>query len=348
MQTLIDRTESAASFEHAAAKFESARRNSPPQERWYVLADRVMRLRVAGVALAEELFAPFEHLRTEAGESFLTIDVWNEAETGVRPVRPGLPPTLGTYGVMSASADGCFVADHRPHSAAWLDRRARRVVAWVSCPKRLHLDERARPFHRSLAVCLGDLGIQFIHAGLVASARRGALFVGMGGSGKSTSAICCLLEGLSYLGDDFVGLAAGGDGTFTGHSLYSSALIGLAHMRRYPALQAACRPGHHEDEEKSVVCFSRLGTGRFARRVDIGAIVLPRVVAREETSFRPAAARDALIALAPSSLLYLPAVGPQAMQRLGALVARVPAFWLELGADVRQIAPQVRSLLARL
>lgn len=347
MQTLIDRPESAEAFTQAAAQFERARREAEVQERFYSLADRIMRLRVVGAELTQEVFEPFEHLRTPPDEPFLTIDVWNEDETGVGLVRSKPSQTLGPYGMMTASADGRLIAEHRPHSAAWLDRRERRVVAWVSSPTLLHLDERARPFHRMLAVCLGDVGIQSIHAGLVASERRGALFVGMGGSGKSTSSICCFLEQLPYLGDDFVGLAAGDAGAFTGYSLYCSALTKLDHMQRYPILERAARPGHHAYEEKSVVSFNRLGTGQFASKVAIGAIVLPRVVPREATSFCPASARDALLALAPSSLLYLPGGGPRAMAKLSALVEHVPAFWLELGRDLRQVAPEVRSLLAQ-
>ena len=213
----------------------------------------------------------------------------------------------------------------------------RTASTWTNGPGR---------FHKTLAVCLGDLGVQLIHAGLVASHGRGGLFVGMGGSGKSTSTICCFLEGLPYLGDDFIGLAAGEDDSFVGYSLYSSALIHPGHMRLYPALVAACRPGHYADEEKSVVDFGRIGKGQLASEVGIDAIILPRVVRREDTDFRPASARDALLALAPSSLLLLPGGGPGAMNRLGDLVSRVPAYWLELGADVRQIAPQVRALLA--
>ena len=310
------------------------------------LAGRVMRVRVAGNHLAEELLAPFVHLRIEPAEPFFRLDLWHEEETGVGLDRPGLSPGLGTYGVVVVSEDGSVVAEHRPHASALLQRQERRIVAWVSRAGRLHLDERARPFHKPLAVALADDGVQLIHAGLVQSEGRGGLFVGMGGSGKSTSTICCLLEGLPYLGDDFVGLAVNPGGGFAGYSLYCTALINPGHMRRYPLLEPACLPGHHVEEDKSVVYFGGSVGVRLANETSIDAIILPRVtVPREDTSFRPASMRDALLALAPSSLLFLPGGGPRAMDRLGDLVTRVPAYWLELGADVRQIAPRVRELL---
>ena len=335
------------SFAAASAAFDrAAQAVGKVHEHHIGLAGRTMRLRVAGSRLADELLAPFSHLRSEPMEPFYRLDLWHEEETGVGLDRPGLPADLGTYGIVGASEDRTVVAEHRPHTAALLQRRERRIVAWVSGTGRLHLDERARPFHKPLAVALADDGVQLIHAGLVRSNGRGGLFVGMGGSGKSTSTICCLLEGLPYLGDDFVGLTVGSGGRFAGHSLYCTALINPGHLRRYPQLEPACRPGHHADEDKSVVCFGGFADVRLATETSIDAIILPRVVPREDTSFRLPATRDALLALAPSSLLFLPGGGPRAMDRLADLVTRVPAYWLELGRDVRQIAPRTAQLLA--
>lgn len=351
MHAVADAPDAARAFDQATRAFQAALRRRPDGVRrsFHRVAGRAARLRIVGPGLAEELAAPLAHLQVQGtdDEPFLTIDVWHEVETEVRLERTGLPSPLGTYGIMTASEDGRFVAEHRPHSTTWLDRRHRRIVAWVASADRLHLDERARPWHRVLAVALGDIGVQFIHAGLVAWQRRGALFVGMGGSGKSTASICCLLDGLTYLSDDFAGLAATPAGGFAGHSLYSSALIGLGHMNGHRALAARCRPGHYPDEEKSVVCFSGLDVARLASQVPIEAIILPRVAGTKDTVVRPASARDALLALAPSSLLYLPGVGPRSMERLGALVARVPSYRLELGHDLPQIAAQVTSVLAK-
>jgi hypothetical protein len=350
MPSPADPCASASDFHRAAAGFQTAARRHPDRivESAYRLADRTVRLRVVGPELAAECAPPLAHLRASeaAAEPFLTIDVWHEAETGVAAERPCLPSPLDSYGVMTASADGRYVAEHRPHSGAWLDRRERRIFAWVASAGRLHLDERARPWHRALAVALGDLGIQTVHAGLVAWQGRGALLVGQGGAGKSTTSICCLLNGLAYLSDDFVGLAAAPDGDFVGHSLYNSALIRLGHLNGYHALAAACRPGHYPDEEKSMVCFSRMDGARLAAKVAIRAVLFPRVAGRADTEIAPLAPRAALLALAPSLLLCRTGVGARGMQRLAALVERVPSYRLELGHDLRQVAPTVTNLLS--
>lgn len=338
-------------FDLAAAAFETAsfRLADVVRARHYRVGGRPVRVRTVGLQLAAALEQPCVHLGAadDAEEPALTIDVWHEAETGIPRPGPALDPSFGLYGYMSVSEDLRFVAEQRPHSVHWLDRRTHRAIIWISALDRLCLDERARPFHRLLALRLADFGVQFVHAGLVAWDEGGVLFAGKGGSGKSTCSICCVLDGASYLGDDFIGLEAERDGSFSGHSLYGTALISPAHMKLYPALARACVPANYPEEEKSVVGIGSLAPGRLRTKTTIRAIVLPRVMAgTKESVFRRISAREALLALAPSSVLYLPGAGPKSMERLGALVERVPSYRLELGRDLSQIPARAKEILA--
>ena len=338
-------------FARAADAFDVARRKTAVRERYYRVAGRVVRVRIAGEALADELERSVRHLRIESTTEtpILSVDAWHAVETGIDLPSTGLDSSLGEYGIMTASDDRRFVAEQRPHGMTWLDRHAGRAIACVTSVKRLHLDERARPFHRTLSLCLADEGVQFIHAGLTTWQGRGALFTGMGGSGKSTTSICCLLGGLGYLGDDFIGLEQVADGAVRGHSLYGAALINLSHMRRFPALAAASVPGNHAHEEKSIAWLGNVAGARFESSTTIDAIVLPKVrLESDDTTYERALPRESLLALAPSSVLYLPAARPRAMDRLGALVESVPSFRLLLGRDVSRIAERVKELLSSL
>lgn len=338
-------------FARAADSFDVARTRTKVQERYYRVAGRVVRIRIAGTALAAELERSGRRLRVEptAEPPVLTVDAWHAAETGVDLPGGDLDSSLGEYGIMTASNDRRFVAEQRPHGMTWLDRHTGRAISCVASMRRLHLDERARPFHRALSLRLGDEGVQFIHAGLTTWQGRGALFTGMGGSGKSTTSICCLLGGLGYLGDDFVGLERVAERRFHGHSLYGAALINLQHMRRFPALAAVSVAGNHAHEEKSVAWLGDVPGARFESTTTIDAVVLPKVrLESDDTTFERASPRESLLALAPSSVLYLPAARPRAMDRLGALVESVPSFRLLLGRDVSRIPQRVKDLLSSL
>lgn len=342
---------SADAFQGASDAFAAACRKTLLRERFYRIAGRVVHVRIAGAALADELEKSGRHLRIDpTGEiPILSVDAWHAAETGVELPTADLDPGLGQYGIMTASADRRFVAEQRPHGMTWLDRQSGRALAGVTSVQRLHLDERARPFHRVMSLRLGEAGVQFIHAGLTAWNGRGALFTGMGGSGKSTTSIACLLGGLGYLGDDFIGLEQLAGGRFHGHSLYGAALINLPHMQRFPQLLAASVAGNHPHEEKSVAWLGDVPGVRFESTIGIDAIVLPKVrLDSDDTRYERVSPRDALLALAPSSVLYLPAARPRAMDCLGALVERVPSYRLLLGRDVTRIAGRVKELLTAL
>lgn len=351
MERAIETPEVVRGHGEASTHFDTGVRSSPHhlRERHLRIAGQPVHLRVLGPEFAKEVAAPFEHLDGNGAMErvpSLRIDVWHEEEHGISPERdPGIVSSLGPYGTMTASKDGRFVAEHRPHSAVWLDRQAGHIVAWFSSSERRQLDERARPFHRMLAVAMSDRGVQFAHAGLVAAEGKGALLVGRGGSGKSTSALACLIEGMDFLGDDFVGVSAE-DSRHVGHSLYRSAVLGLDHTDQYPMLRAASRPGHHTYETKSLVDLGGLEAGRFIPEVEIRAILLPRIVGTADTHVRAASARDSLVAIAPSSLLLVPGAHTRALERLAALTTEVPSFWLELGRDLGGIAPRVHELLA--
>jgi len=314
----------------------------------YRIAGYPVRTRIAGRGLAADVDRALGHLRAgPGGRPALTIEVWDETEAG--PVDwPGWPGDPDVYGTLSVSPDDRYLRHQRQSSVMVLDRAESRIMGCVRGRDALCLDERARPFHRLLAIWLDERGIQFIHAGLVAHERQALLFVGKGGSGKTTSSVACFLDGFGYLGDDFVGLQKVDDGHFLGHAFYATCLIDADHARRFPALLEISDAANHDFEDKLVTYLRDHRKDGFGREAGLTGIVLPTVVDREETTFRPATAMEAMLALAPSSVGILPVAGPNALEKLGGLVTAVPAFWLELGRDVDGIAPAVRRICAHL
>ena len=75
-------------FARAADSFDVARTRTKVQERYYRVAGRVVRIRIAGTALAAELERSGRHLRVEptAEPPVLTVDAWHAAETEERRV----------------------------------------------------------------------------------------------------------------------------------------------------------------------------------------------------------------------------------------------------------------------
>ena len=332
------------------AAFEDAMAARPDavSEHHRTVAGIGIRLRIAGRRLAEEIMPPFDHLKggAPAGKPGLTIDVWDQEETGVEGISGGTRDSEEAFSVLTASSGGRYVAEERHDRMSWLDRRAGHVVGYMGSADRLYVDERARPFQRLLSVWFNDRKIQQIHSGLVSWEGRGVLFVGMGGAGKTTSSISCLLGGFGYLGDDFLGLEETPDGSFTGYGIYASCLVTPEHLIRFPDLMPHAGAANHAHEDKSLVYLSRLFPERMEQSIPIGVLALPRVVDADETSFRPASKGEALLALAPTSVMFLPGANVRSLDKLVRLVEHVPCYWLELGRDVSHIPDTVRRMVA--
>jgi hypothetical protein len=330
--------------------FERAARANPSQlsERFYRFGGGVVRLRVVGHALARLIDHPFAHLRLAAepaGDPDLSIDLFDAAETGT-PCQLRSSPLA--RGHVTASADGRILVQERDSMKSAFDRHDGQIVSLAAGAELMPLTEHRCPLYLLLLLWHQDRGLPTVHAGLVARAGAGVLLGGPGGAGKSTTSLCCLLAGFQYLSDDYVALENISDGTFVGHGLYASAYLAPDHLERFPHLLPHAVEGTRPEEAKHAVLLADLFPDRLGRSATIRALVLPRVSRGRSTVVRPARKTEALLRLAPSSILQVPQAntGQRSFRHLSRLVESVPTFWLELGRDMEEIPQRVSEILA--
>jgi len=352
-------TASQDSFSILADSMERARAAAPVEavEMPCVLAGRRVRWRVAGRELARRLTHSLSHLSRHVpqGPDALCIDLWDEEATGVAPpdveARQARVRKHATAagGLLEASRDGRFAAYTTDHSTAVLDREGPRLLGWFRSPSSLTLFEQGKPLHFLLSIWHRDRGVQIMHTALVSRHGRSVLFPGMGGAGKTTSALSCLCSGFDYLGDDYIGIEQEADGSFTGHSLYNSTWLESDHLLRFPPLVPHARSGLPPPRDKRLVLLADVFPERMSIRAPVHAIAMPRLQSGPDTRFREVPASKALVRIAPSSMLALrPRPGPKGLERLAALVQSVPCFELELGRRIEGIPIAVASLLDRI
>jgi hypothetical protein len=326
-------------FAALKAGFARATRAHPAglTESSFLLAGRPVRVRVAGHGLAERIARPLAHLAapTPPGPG-LRIDLWDAEETGMpSPLRPTSEEAV------TSSSDGRFMAYRRPGCALALDRANQHLVGFQQSCARLRLDERARPLTLPLTVWCSDRGVSLVHAGLVAQNGHGVLLGGSSEAGKSTTALACAGAGFDFLGDDCVALSVSAQGELEGHSLYGSTTVETGHLAAFGPLPAAAADDEAPEGEKSLIFLDRV-----ARTAPIRVLALPRVVSSRNSGFRPATKGEALLELAPSSLIRR-AVDPRAsLRRMARLVDRVPVYWLELDPELASIPRRVERMLA--
>jgi hypothetical protein len=93
--------------------------------------------------------------------------------------------------------------------------------------------------------------------------------------------------------------------------------------------------------------FARLVPGARAERLAMRAILMPHVSRAPSSSFRQASAREAMLAMAPSSLYQLYGSLREDFGLIASIARAVPAFRLELGEDPAEVAASVRAFIER-
>ena len=322
-------------------------------EAWYSFGGHAVRIRIIGDRLAQRLASPFQHLQWQGdvpSAARLTIDLWDQLETGVAADIDVAPDPLGVSSSFSSSADERFVTSVLQHSIASFDRQEERIVGAALGVGRLSLYERGRPLHIPLALWYNDIDVPLIHAALVSHEGSGVLLAGGSGVGKTTSSLSCMAASFGYLADDLSGLEIRPDGSAWGHSVYGSAFVDEQTFLRLPGVldEHAIR-GRYDYEDKRLVLLHQTGAAVLVSRTRIQVVALVQIANGSRTRVRSATKGESLLAMARSSLQGgVLSPGKRGFELLGRLSEGVPSFWLELGTDAEETPKRLRELLSGL
>ncbi|MEJ7784957.1 MAG: hypothetical protein WKF96_09150 [Solirubrobacteraceae bacterium] len=267
----------------------------------------------------------------------LHIDVWDEAATGVAWRSVGVESWQAREGPFGErirmSPDRTIVSYEGNAWRALLIRDRGRLVAAVPSAERHPHAELARPLRLPLMTWLSDRRVEVVHGALISKDGQGVLCVGPENAGKSTVAMACVDGGYAFVGDDYIALCSSTSPP-TGFGIYRTSALHAAGLSRYPRLRAAATPPPHGLAGKAHIWLGEVADIELAASTSIVALVVTRSGTRCSAGWRAVSGREALLALAPTSLLSRPlTAGKRGFELLGALVEQVPAYRLELGGD---------------
>jgi hypothetical protein len=301
----------------------------------------------ANSSLAGRLVPAISHLCVGTGEpSRYRLLAWDTASTRARIPSP--PWNGGDYfgnGEIRGCLTGRFRAafDTTAGTLSMLDCERRIGLLWIRDAARLPGYVVAAPFRVVLSWWGSMHGLQLLHAGAVGTPSGGVLVAGEGGAGKSSICLSCLLDGLCYLGDDYVltGLAR----SLMAYSLYNSGKLAPENLRlRFPDLLPFLRHGPRVNHEKDVLFAHQHWPTLTVGELPIRAILLPRIGSAGSASLVPISPAAVLRDLLPHSLFPLPGARHAAFAGLARVVRSVPCYALEIGSDLRRVAGLVREL----
>jgi len=334
----------------AFAAFEEACARRPVIEECFALAGSSVRVRLAGSALLAYALPPLAHRR--AGFSSdrtvdLTICAFDSHSTGIAMPRPPWPPTAYTpsSGITGIEGDR-FIAAFNVGTGVLdlLDLGRGAGLHWIADARRHPPFDLSSPFRLLFHWWMRRRGLQFMHGGAVGTKNGALLIVGKGGSGKSTVALACMSAGMRYLGDDYVLARAAPVPEVFG--LYQTAKLNAEDIGgRFPDLATLVHAfTHPPNSGKAILLLGERFGAQLVERLPLRAIVVPKVSDCARPSLRPTTERASLTAVIPSTIRQLSAALPQDIAILQDLVRGLPAFELDLGADILPVPGLVAPL----
>jgi hypothetical protein len=222
----------------------------------------------------------------------------------------------------------------------WHENRAWWFTAYATTIPYL---ERAAPLRQLLSLWLAEHGIFLIHAAAVGTDRGGAIILGSGGSGKSSTSIECMLGGMRFAADDHCLLDLSRSPKV--HSLYGTAKLAVADVDRFPVLHSAPGLDGRPPGEKCVFLLNDVAHVNLQRELPLRRILLARIAHQPITQLRRVTEAEAFKVLAPSCALHFPAQRLKALRCFSAVIRQIPSYLLELGHDFENIPDAICKVL---
>ena len=316
----------------------------PTAELKIALGPLVVRFRLAGEGLFGVMLLAFGHLKLAPETPYdAAIDLYDSAATPGTDVIPGLPCAPSPWGLVVGDTDHRHFHDWRPGCDAALSLTQARIVGRWTDSRSLTHDELAKPLHRLLGGLLSARTTAMVHAALIGDGSRGVLMAGIGGSGKSTSALACWHAGMEFFGDDYVGARLEGEAV-AGYSLFGNGLAEPAALARAGIVFDPSMVQAGPETEKHLF---RLGVSDRPSRVRtaITAIVLPRVGPGGRTLVEPATGTEFLLAAGVQSTFVNVQNRRIALDVLAGIATRLPVWRLTLGTNLREVVETIREIL---
>ena len=315
-----------------------------PIVKTYTIAGKNVRVECYGEVLAEKLSFALSHHPQPEGVPRLTIIAcdslathqdllppWKESQFTQEQEHLGNDGFLGVY---IAGEESLNFYDPTTQTGYFFVHDAERLPDWAT----------GAPFRTILHWFLSEHNIHLFHGAVVGLGGKGILLTAKGGSGKSTTALACLLAGMDYLSDDYAAITA--TNTSTAYSLYHSAKVTYHGLTLFPELKEKVWNKNFHDPEKGIIFLGDFFPEQIKTISELRAILIPKITGKE-TRIVPASKMQALLAIAPTTLLQLPWAETSKVSAFKSIIEKLPCYFLELGPEIRKNSEVVKEFLAR-
>lgn len=227
-------------------------------------------------------------------------------------------------------------------SLSFYDATTKTGYFWMHDASQLADWSTGAPFRAILHWFFNEHNIHLVHGAVIGTGNKSVLITAKSGSGKSTTALASILAGMDYLADDYAAIEL--QEKPIAYSLYNSAKITRRGLDFFPELKPLVWNKNFSGNEKAVVFLSKLFPNQIKSSTTLSAIFIPRIVGGE-TTISPVNKVQALIAIAPTTMLQLPLAHTNKLTVLKNIIDQVPCYYLNLGDNVRTVPDVIKNFL---
>jgi hypothetical protein len=262
------------------------------------------------------------------------------------PARWGGGPRVSSRelgNILAAGGLRGFYHDQPPSWQFYSHTASRGIFSLVG-PSEFPPWETGSPLRLFLHWIYARAGLRLTHAATLGLDGRGALVVGPGGSGKSGTVLAGLMHGLDSVGDDYVLVER--SPRIVAHAIFDLLKQNPAGLQR-ARLETGPRRGPLNWQGKVELEASDLCGRNLASKMDICALLLPKISRSQRTTIEAVSKREAALALMPSGVLQLSGDQVEGIGFLAHIARNLPAFRVSLSEDPVEIADAIKSFLSK-
>lgn len=317
---------------------EKARINLPEIKKTYNIGGRNILIHFYGEKTANILSLSIRHQEISSKiKPDLTIYAWDSVSTKHEVAAPWETYDLGQEGDLT----GVYIGGEE--SLNFYDKSTKTGFFWTQDVTKVPTSVLGAPFRTIFHWFLEESKIHLVHGAVVGENGKSLLLTAKSGSGKSTSAISCILDGMDYLSDDYIAIEDSTSKIIT-HNIYHSAKVTKDGLKIFPELEKIVFNKNFPDREKAVMIMSDIFPNQVKKQSELRAILIPKITGGN-TQIVKASKIEAILAIAPTTLLQLPLSPTNNLTHFKQIIEKIPCYFLELGVDIRGIPEILKKFL---
>lgn len=335
-------------FQSACEIFKKAINNTKSSRKIHIhIGGHTICLHFAGRAMIPFIKPAFEHVVCDSTKkSNLNIYIWDSISTFTEMVPPPWSDDsyIGRGDIKNYGNEQIHISyPLGPCTLSALNIQQNIGLFWAYDANRIPYYERAAPLRAILHWWMREHEYQLIHAAAVGSSNKGVLLIGKGCSGKSTTALNCLLAGMDYAGDDYV-LIRRKPRPYV-YSIYNSAKLDDHSIQRLPVFMPIVHNPDKSKQEKSLIFLNKKYKRGLVSGFPVNALIESQITGQKYSEIVQGSPMSITKALATSTIFQLSGAGSRDLHEITHLITELPCYILKLGTDLDHATKTIKKLV---